>query len=682
MFWILASLFLSSWTLHAAEAGASDWVKGRAQSAQVRLISEFVEVDPKTTQVIVGLEFELIRDWHVYWKNPGEIGFAPRLNWSEMRGGRPGPLLFPAPDTIPTETGGIAYGYSTNVIYPVVINRENYTNQDLSLDVQVNYLVCAIQCIPESAHLKLTVPVRETSRPSSFASDLQEVVQDLPRPAKSDEFSLKASPSTAELTITSPYPVERVFLYSPHDKLKTVTTQQKGPYQFVISSPGALPAFEWTAVYSAGSRGRMTGLVGYFGNLTADDVAAAWSHEGSSADESSPSSLNLNVGLSFALLFAFLGGLILNLMPCVLPVLMLKTVGLLKLQTQAAGPIRRSLGFTALGIVTSFLGIGIALLIARQVGQTVGWGFQFQSPLFVFGMITVIFLFALNLFGLFEFQISARATTAMSEKSSSPFMEGVFATLLATPCSAPFLGSALTFALTQSGPVMLLLFGVMGLGLATPYLMIAAVPKSLKLLPKPGNWMNGLRRALGYALLVAVIWLLYVLQQQISSLGVVAALMGLLIIAIAVREMQGLWRWVIVITLSLMTIFGLNQLQQASASGIEQTTMQIDEIPALLEDGKSRYVVVTADWCLTCKYNERVVMKSDWFQNLIAEEGIELVVFDWTSPNPKIQTFLEKYGRVGIPFSMLISKDKFVVFPELLTEGNVREHFAKFKGAQ
>jgi thiol:disulfide interchange protein len=212
--------------------------------------------------------------------------------------------------------------------------------------------------------------------------------------------------------------------------------------------------------------------------------------------------------------------------------------------------------------------------------------------------------------------------------------------------------------------------------------MIAAVPKSLKLLPKPGNWMNGLRRALGYALLVAVIWLLYVLQQQISSLGVVAALMGLLIIAIAVREMQGLWRWVIVITLSLMTIFGLNQLQQASASGIEQTTMQIDEIPALLEDGKSRYVVVTADWCLTCKYNERVVMKSDWFQNLIAEEGIELVVFDWTSPNPKIQTFLEKYGRVGIPFSMLISKDKFVVFPELLTEGNVREHFAKFKGAQ
>jgi suppressor for copper-sensitivity B len=382
-----------------------------------------------------------------------------------------------------------------------------------------------------------------------------------------------------------------------------------------------------------------------------------------------------STSLWLALLFALIGGFILNFMPCVLPVVMIKTHSLLVAASDHSAKgvsFKANLLATSLGVISSFLALGILTGSLREAGHQVGWGFQFQIPSFLIFMILVLFLFALNLFGLFEFQLPHGLTQRLGGRSGEKthsFLEGVFATILATPCSAPFLGTALTFGLTQGWLALIGIFVSMGVGLALPYLILLVRPQWIRLLPRPGAWMGGLKRWMAYLLLLTALWLAYVLQQQVSSLLLILLLFGLGAIFISLRELRSSLRWAFVLLVSLGLILVSRSPQINASSPQTETTKFVfspEAVDQKLREGKTLFLYITADWCLTCKFNEAAVIEHPEFVRKLREKSIEVVRVDWTKRDPLVGQYLESFNRVGIPFAVLLRGSDREVFPELM----------------
>ena len=635
-------------------AAESEWAFGKTQKSQARLIAPYTSVSADSKKIRVALEFKLAPGWHVYWKNPGDIGYAPKARWTLPQNWKSSDLLFPIPSKF-TASGFTGYGYHDQALYLIDLEGPGIEGKFFQAQVDVDYLVCEVQCIPESARLKLSIQ-RSSQEFSRYARLIDEASANLPTHLSPAIYELQRdSDKLVSLNFKGAQNILDIFPYSPSGKAK-IEISKEAENSFQISSPSRLPELELLALWKDGNKSR-AGII---------EVPA-------------PNTLPPLEDFLLAILFAFLGGLILNLMPCVLPVIGLKTISLVKLGAVQSKQVRQSALWTCLGIVTSFLALSLLIIVLRSAGEQIGWGFQFQSPGFILFMTSVIFVFALNLFGIFEFSLSASSSQTIFKLQRGPFLEGALATLLATPCSAPFLGTALTFALAQPAWLLIVFFIVMGLGLSIPYILLAILPAALRLFPQPGPWMMTLRRFLGYSLLLAVFWLMYVLQQQTSILFMFAVMAVLLGIFISLRELHGRRAWALVVALILSGVF----FAERAAIGIPGTQVQSSQfnetaLQESLRTGKLLYVVVTADWCLTCKYNEKFVMNSEWFQALLKLYAVEVVVYDWTTRDESIGAFLRAYDRVAIPFSMLISKDKNVVFPELLNRPNVEEHFQKF----
>lgn len=610
--------------------------------------------ETENEHIVVGLDFHLEKDWHVYWKNPGEIGFPPKVSWKLPAGWTAAPIQFPVPEKIQTQTGGTAIGYSDHVVYPVILNTNSRLdpNAQYKIKASVDYLVCNIQCLPKKADLELQLKP-QGSDPKEV-QELKSSLEAVPTKTASGIRTQLESENSLKVFFPGSLSITDVFVSSDQSKLKNLKIEKISNSEWKISQPEKLPRLEIVAAHA--SDGKIHGIL------------EVWKpHEAA-------------VTILWALAFAFLGGLILNLMPCVLPVVILKTTGLLKLRSSHQTEIRKSLLMTTFGILVSFAGLAAIILILKELGREVGWGFHFQSPGFVAFMIFAIFLFSLSLFGLFEFHLSATTTTKISNSKfhEHPFFQGVFATLLATPCSAPFLGTALTFAISQPAGILFLVFLVMGLGLSAPYILLMTVPESLKLLPRPGHWMDRLRRFLGYSLLIAAVWLLYVLNQQTSTLLILGILALSLGIYISLREIKSALRWILVCSLFGLGVFCAQTSEMMTQTSEKALTYSEDVLEKELNAGKKIYVVVTADWCLTCKFNENLVMKSDWFKNLLNSHQVEEMIFDWTNRDDATANFLKKYDRAGIPFSILLSKDKAIVFPEILSRSIVERKFEEF----
>jgi len=647
-------------------ASETSWAKGKSQHSQVRLISQLSSLSSKTFEIQMGLEFKLDPGWHVYWKNPGDVGYAPKLVWklpeswlaSDLN--FPHPILFDAPSPDGLQLQSI--GYEASAIYPIILTGAQVNPPSFAIKLNVQYLVCDDICVPESADLELSLPINSENL-SKHKERLERSFSALPQPQSDVQMEwLDENEFVVDFGQT---PIAGPLLLSGEGrsgifwKVLPLTANQ---YRIQLKPSSSIKK-SLELHYQVGPTKNS-----FFINIPLSTTA-----------QSSFESFWL------ALLLAFVGGAILNLMPCVLPVVILKTNSLIRLrETQG---LRRSLSFTMLGILTSFLCLAAVVILLKSLGQQVGWGFQFQSPVFVGLMIFVIFVFALNLFGVFEIQLPHVANNKMLQ-SSGPFFEGVFATALATPCSAPFLGTALSYAFTQSWPVFMLFFLVMGLGLSLPYLIIFAHPSFIRFLPRPGNWMIAMKRWLAYSLLLAVLWLLYVLQQQAGVLSSLVIVGFSLLVFIGLRELRGLLRWLIV---AALLVFGLWNVQNFSSSSrrISQTEdlekqsyrerMSEAELRVLFQvDSRPIFLNITADWCLTCKYNEYSVLKTDWFQDIIETHQMRFINVDWTKRNPEIGKFLESYGRAGIPFSMIIGPDKKLLLPELLTRATVEKRIKEF----
>lgn len=414
--------------------------------------------------------------------------------------------------------------------------------------------------------------------------------------------------------------------------------------------------------------------------MAAGGAAGPGSEEGTGGD--ADASLLLMLGL------AALGGLILNAMPCVLPVLSLKVFGLVRSAAHGRSEVARGGLATAAGILASFWALALAAIAARSAGAAVGWGVQFQRPGFVAFLAVVVVLFCLNLWGLFEIPLPQRLSrlggSTVREGAAGHFFSGLFATLMATPCSAPFLGTAIGFALAQEAPVILAIFTAVGLGMALPYLILVAAPGAARLFPKPGAWMDSVRGIMGFLLAAAAVWLFYVLSSQMSPERVAAIQLALLGLALftwmrhrgvtgrALRHAAGLgMAAAVVVTLVVAASAGGEAPAQAAETPglIDWVAFDRAQAEELSTRGQLVFVDVTADWCFTCKVNERLVLETPEIAGVFSEHGVVPMKADWTNRNDEIGNFLAEHGRYGIPFYLLYRPGQEPrIFSELLTK--------------
>lgn len=616
----------------------------------------------------VGLLLEMAPGWHTYWEYSGDAGLPTKIAWTLPAGFQSGPIQWPAPHLM-VEPGEIwTYGYDGKVllITTIIPPADLPAGKTITLRARASWLTCKDMCIPGSAELELKLPVAAASTAANemLFAEFRSLIPSASPPPFVLNWATDGSAWTLKIP-NLPAGAKAELFPLPLEDQSAGHPVAGGPGQFQIDRHGA---FRGVLAVGEGSEKR------------------SWLVE-SAAPPAAPKQ-----GLWLALFYGFLGGLILNLMPCVLPVISLKIFGFIK---QAGDSPRKifahGLAFIG-GIFTWFLGLGIIVVILKSGGTEVTWAFQFQNPWFNVVIGSVVFVFALNLFGVFELVLPGRASTALESAASSSglagsFFQGLFATLLATPCTAPFLGTALGFAFSQSAPVILAMFAAVATGMGFPYLLLTARPGWMKFLPRPGAWMERLKQIMGFPLMATLVWILGIVGGQRGTDGVFWFLCFLLSLSISCW-LYGSFCGPLSRTRSrAAAIFlavliggggGWYFLAQKFAlvgshesGGIEWVPFSAKSLTALQASGKSVFVDFTADWCITCKFNERTAIDTPAVQQLLRDKNVVPMRADWTNANPEITAALKSFGRVGVPFYVIYPAGRAgepVVLPELLTE--------------
>ena len=640
---------------------------------------------PSTTAVVpgqafdVGLLLEMAPGWHTYWEYSGDAGLPTKITWALPEGFKTGPIQWPAPH-LTVEPGDIwTYGYAGKVLLITTVfpPADLAPGQTVALRAKASWLACKDMCIPDSAELELKIPVAATAAAANeelFSEFRSRIPSAGPPP-----FVLRWANDDGRawnLSIPNlPAGAKAVLFPLPLNGQSTGHPVAGGPGQFHVEMHGAF-------------RGVLA--VGEGADTKAWIVASA-----------APGAAPKQQGLWIALFYGFLGGIILNLMPCVLPVISLKIFGFIK----QAGESRRKIFAHGLafvgGIFAWFLGLGILVVALKSGGSEVTWAFQFQNPWFNVAIGSMVFVFALNLFGVFELVLPGRASTALESASSNSglagsFFQGVFATLLATPCTAPFLGTALGFAFSQSAAVILAMFAAVATGMGFPYLLLTARPGWMKFLPRPGAWMERLKQLMGFPLMATLVWILGIVGGQRGTDGVFWFLCFLLCLAIScwlygsfcgplskARSRAAAILLAVIFAGGGGWYFLGEQFAFAGShepGGIGWVPFSARELSALQASEKSVFVDFTADWCITCKFNERTAINTPAVQQLLRDKNVVPMRADWTNANPEITAALRNFGRVGVPFYVIYPAgraDEPIVLPELLTEAILVEALKK-----
>ena len=637
--------------------------------------------------------------WKTYWRSPGDAGLPPVLEWTGSTNFKSATLSYPQPHRF-TLFNSQTFGYKDQVVFPIgVVPAE--VGKAVELKAKVDVLVCEKICVPQSLDLALTIPQAPAS-PSTDAQLLNRFQSLVPVIGPDSGFEIggvKTSEKDGKhvLEITA---VRNGEPFTAPDILAEVEPAAAFGTPVVRLGDGghrATFSLPLTTVLPPG-----TSLAGRAVTLTLIDGDHASEHATKILAGTGPglgSSISLNA-LMFA--FALLGGLVLNLMPCVLPVLSLKLMSLVDHGDAPPARVRVNFLATAAGIVFSLMLIAAALIALKSAGLSVGWGIQFQQPVFIAAIAVIVALFACNMWGFFEIilpsSLSNFAGTAGDGNSGviGNFVIGAFATLLATPCSAPFVGTAVGFALAGGTTQILMIFFALGVGLALPYLAIAAFPSVARFIPKPGMWMVRLRQVLGLALAGTAIWLLSILPSQIGWNGTLAVsgLIAAMVAVLAAHELQSrlpkfagraaaalLALAAIGLPLALKPSHSSDTLAAGEHGPIAWTVFDRDQIKSLVSQGKTVFVDVTADWCVVCKSNKKLVINTQAVSDRIGAAAIPMRA-DWTSPDPKIASFLSSFGRYGIPLNVVYGPGApgGILLPELLSQDAVLKAIDKASG--
>jgi suppressor for copper-sensitivity B len=654
----------------AAEPAASDWAV--TEQGRVRLISA-VSATGESGSVQLGLEFDLQPDWKIYWRSPGDAGYPPAIDWKGSDNLADTVISWPAPHRF-SISGLETMGYKHHVILPLVA-RVTDPAQPLILHAAVDYLTCAVVCVPQHADLSMSLP-SGPSTATAHAHDIGRFLAAVPGNGPRVGMSLVSAEASdsGELVVTV---TADPALKDPDLFLERADQMQFSRPRVQKMQGGKKVVFRVKPVEGTGEAG-----------LT-DKPVVLTVVDGDRGMEIEANPTPPEPGIRFPRLLAMLGvallgGLILNLMPCVLPVLSLKILALIGHGGGERREVRSSFVATAAGIVVSFLALAAMTSVVKLAGSAVGWGVQFQQPLFLGVMIALVTLFAANLFGWFEiplpqFLADIGANAGPGKGWAGHFATGAFATLLATPCSAPFLGTAVGFALAHGTFEIFSIFLLLGLGMAAPYLAVAAWPQLAQKLPRPGNWMITARRILGLALLATGIWLVSVLVIVVglpAALAVAAAMALALILLALAHRFPAIPRGVVMVA-TLAAAIGLSGLggspaaedRHAAAKGLWKPFDQA-AVAAEVAAGHVVFVDVTAEWCLTCQVNKATVVYRGEVAKRLHAPGVVAMQADWTRPDQGIADYLASFGRYGIPFDAVYGPGapQGVPLPELLTE--------------
>jgi thiol:disulfide interchange protein len=706
--WILACLIASP----AAHALPGNVVA--TGNVKARLVSETGAIGPGQS-IWVALELNIREGWHTYWRNPGDSGQATTLAWTLPPGFTAGDIVWTTPhrfDLPPL----VNYGYAGHAVHLVKITapRELKSGSVALLQAKAGWLVCSDVCIPEDAQLQLKLPTAA----SAAAVDPKDAAlftaarSDLPNPQPA---ATRARIADGKLVLTlgnawgATLSQITSLAFFPYDEgsieygAPQTLTRSKDAVELAVKAgdrqqkAGTVRGVLLATEQSGGSPAVVPiEIAADFGVAAAGAPAAENGRNARPAAEAP--------ALPSLMLLAVLGGLILNLMPCVFPVLSIKAIGLVEQAKKHPAAVRAKGLVFAAGVISSMLTLAVVLLALRAGGEEIGWGFQLQSPLFVTLMVYLLLAVGLNLSGVFEIGgglagVGDELTRGGGYRAS--FFTGVLTTLVATPCTAPFMAAAVGAALTQSPAVALVIFAGLGVGLSLPYLLLSFAPWTRRAMPKPGAWMDTLKQIFAFPMYASAAWLLWVLAQQTSSLGLGAALTGVILIAFSgwayqkskssgrTGRLTALATALAAFVLAVLLPLRFNDVAAASTTGTATaaTVRNTDgwqpydaaRAAEITAAGRPLLVNFTASWCLTCLVNERNAFADEAVQTVFRDKGVTLMKGDWTNRDPVITKALAAFGRAGVPLYVVYNgkpgSSEPQVLPQLLTANIVHDAF-------
>jgi Thiol:disulfide interchange protein len=659
-----------------------------------------------TAELVVGLRLEHEPHWHTYWLQPG-TGLPTSIEWELPPGWSAGPIRWPAPSRVYDTSRNLAgNGYEGVVFLPVVLTppRDLAPGAPVTLRAKVEWLMCKDVCKPGSAELGLvltpTAPdamtsanVTDSPEGEALLAALDKLPQPLPAEARATLFRPDPAAKQLRLKISG---LDARDLGDPwyFDADAAIAYDQPQPRPASASSDEValdLTVSDYTTPFPGRLRGLLTFTngVAYELDLPVDPAPAG---EASATDGRDRPGQSLGAAsLAGLLALAFLGGLILNLMPCVFPVLGLKVMGFV----QQSGHDRKKitahgLMFTV-GVLLSFWLLAGVLAVLRAGGAELGWGFQLQEPAFVFAMAAVLLAFALNMSGAFEFGLGATAVGGSLQQKRGyvgSFFTGVLATVVATPCSAPFLAPALGAALALPAATSFAVFTAIALGLSAPYLVLAAFPATIRILPRPGAWMEIFKQGMAFLLYATVALLIWILAGQLSADGLLSALLALAGLAFALwlygratsPEAKKPRRKTLVVSLLLAVGALVYGWPRAAPTDLVWEEWSAERVAELQKEGRPIYVDFTARWCFTCQTNKKAVFSGPGSGEVLRtfrDQNVAALRADWTNRDPKITAELARWGRAAVPFNLLYlpGRTEPTILPELLTAGTVLEAF-------
>jgi len=659
----------------------------RTPYVEAELVPGSAAATPGAT-VHVALRQKIKAGWHTYWRNPGDSGEPTRLAWDLPTGWSAGEIIWPAPERLPIGPL-VNYGYSNEVLLPVALQvpATARPGETVRLSATADWLVCEKICIPEQATLTLSLPVA-AGPPAPH-----------PEHGRAVGRALAAAPARGAVTGVASLAGGQLKLAVLGEPVRgrDVSGAYFFPYdgalidharpQAVERGPGGL-----TLTLAPGYGAQTGSLVGPVQGVLSLGGKA---YEVSAAQGPLPaaaaglgSSGPAGPGLPLALGFAFLGGLILNLMPCVFPMLSMKAAALAGHAHAPRTARLHGLAFLA-GVLTTFLALAAALIAARAGGETAGWGFQLQSPPVIAALALLMLLIALNLSGVFHIGGSAQGVGAGLTRLggvAGAFFTGVLAVVVAAPCTAPFMAAAIGYAVVQPPAVALAVFAALGLGLAAPFVLVSFTPALLRRLPRPGPWMETLQRALAFPMYGAAGWLMWIFARQTGITGLAELFAAAWLLALAAwlfgRSQQSgrplgyrlASAAAVVLVAAWLGIAALGAPGgQAASATIAEQAYSPERLAALRAEGRPVFVNFTADWCVTCKVNERVALSSAKVSRAFQRTGVTYLKADWTSRDPVIAEALAAHGRAGVPLYLLYAPGAAEprILPQLLTEGAV-----------
>jgi thiol:disulfide interchange protein/DsbC/DsbD-like thiol-disulfide interchange protein len=658
--------------LAASPARALESAPAATSRDTVTLVTDTDAAAPGTP-FRVGLHFRLAPGWHTYWRNPGDAGVAPEFSLTLPPGARSGPIAWPTPSRV-AEGPVMTYAYTSDLLLPVTVTPGAHAGP-IPIQAHARWLVCKEICVPEEADFRLDLPAG-TPAPSAQAPLFAAHDRAVPRPSPwqaqiaPDGSLWVQGPELNPVTVTDAWFIPDRSGLIEDDAAQPLSVRQGGFVLALKLAKGTAPDAGLSGILSVRDR---TGL------QTDVELHAV---PGAAPAPAFPP-------LRRVLVFAFLGGLILNLMPCVFPVLAIKAVALA--QGAARGEARTQGLFYTVGVLVTFAALGAALLAARAAGTAAGWGFQFASPVFVAAMAWLVFGVGLNLSGVFTLGGGLGNTgSALAARGGNvgSFFTGLLAVLVATPCTAPFMGVAIAAGLAAPPAVTMLVFLVMGLGLAAPYATLSAMPSLAGLAPAPGRWMEILKQGLAFPMYGAAVWLLWVVSQETGSAGVLGTAAGFVLLGFAAwvlgisqqatsrNRRFGQSAAAAAVLLAAAVLSGIAVAPGAPAAiGTSQGAEAFSptRLAALRAEGRPVFVNMTAAWCVTCLVNERVAIASDPVRHAFAAHQVAYLKGDWTRQDPAISAFLREHGRDGVPLYVYYPPHdgRPVVLPQILTENEV-----------